>query len=580
MTKDSLSQVLYVDVSKKDFYTRDRSDLFNQYMGGSGVAIQLLSEECTKNAEPFSPDNPIVFAVGPLTGLFPLASKVVAMFKSPLTGNLGESHAGGRSAIALRSSGLGALAIKGVSSTPVYLSIRNGEVHFTDASALWGMESIYTVGRVLRENEPGSGMRTIMRIGKAGEQCINYAGLTTETYRHFGRLGLGAIFGSKKLKALIISGQNSIPVTDKKTYRTVYDEIYTHATQSELMKKYHDLGTAVNVKSLSEIQGLPIKNLQTTTFQEAEHITGETLASQYLGRRIACAHCPVACIHIAALRVPYEREKYFYKTTMIPYDYELIYALGSMLGIGDPEGMLKLIEQVEAYGVDAMSMGVCLAYATELFQQGMISEKETLGISLQWGDWTSYIHALRNVMARNNTFYDTLAKGVQQASSVYGGEAFALSFGGNEMPGYTTGPGAYVGYLIGARHSHLDNAGYSVDQKQGKLSPQQLIETLISEEEWRQILSSLVVCFFARGIYSPEMIQKCLACAGMERDAGALSHLGKTILQEKFAFKKREGFSFDTLNIPQRILDIETPQGKISREYLEECIHEAAEYYR
>jgi aldehyde:ferredoxin oxidoreductase len=577
---DSLSQVLYIDVSKKDFYSEDRSDLFDHYLGGSGVAIQLLHEACEKGADPLSGDNPIIFAVGPLTGLFPLASKVVAMFKSPLTGNLGESHAGGRTAIALRSSGMGALVIKGSSDNPVYISIENGDVHFKDASALWGMESIYTVGRVLRENESYSGMRTIMRIGKAGEQCVKYAGLTTETYRHFGRLGLGAVFGSKKLKAVVIAGQNSIPVTDNPQYRKVYKEIYTHATQSTLMKKYHDLGTAVNVKVLSDIQGLPIQNLQTTSFDETEGITGETLAFNYLGRRIACAHCPVACIHIAALRVPYEDEKYFYKTTMIPYDYELIYALGSMLGIGNSEGMLKLIEQVEAYGVDAMSTGVCLAYATELFQRKMISEKETLGISLQWGDWRSYITTLRNLMARNNEFYDTLANGVKEASALYGGEEFALSFGGNEMPGYNTGPAAYVGYLVGARHSHLDNAGYSIDQKQKELSPEQLMETLISEEQWRQILSSLVVCFFARGVYSPELVEKCLACVGMDISKEKFSSLGETILREKFAFKKREGFSFDDLRIPQRIFQVETPRGKISPEYVQKCMAIAADHYR
>jgi aldehyde:ferredoxin oxidoreductase len=576
---DSLSRVLYIDVAKKDFYTRDRSDLFDQYLGGSGVAIQLLDEECEMGADPLSGSNPIIFAVGPLTGLFPLASKVVAMFKSPLTGNLGESHAGGRTAIALRSSGMGALVIKGSSDNPIYISIENGDVHFKDASALWGMESIYTVGRVLRENESYSGMRTIMRIGKAGEQCVKYAGLTTETYRHFGRLGLGAVFGSKKLKAVVIAGQNSIPVVNKKQYRDAYNEIYTHATKSELMKKYHDLGTAVNVKVLSDIRGLPIQNLQTTSFDEVRGITGETLASAYLGRRIACAHCPVACIHIAALRVPYEEEKYFYKTTMIPYDYELIYALGSMLGIGDPEGMLKLIEQVEAYGVDAMSTGVCLAYATELLQKKKISEKETLGISLRWGDWRSYIMALNHLMARSNEFYDALANGVEQASGVYGGEEFALSFGGNEMPGYNTGAAAYVGYLIGARHSHLDNAGYSVDQKQKELSPKQLIEALISEEQWRQILSSLVVCFFARGIYSPELIEKSLACTGMDIAKEEFSTLGETILGEKFVFKKREGFSFDNLRIPQRIFQIETPRGKISADYIQQCIALADHHY-
>ena len=576
---DTLANVLYIDLTKREFYLKVRKDIFEKYLGGSGVAIQLLLEECKPNCDPLSADNSIVFAIGPLTGLFPLASKTVAMFKSPLTNNLGETHAGGRSAIAIRSAGLGAIVIKGVSETPIYLSVENDKVHFKDASALWGMESIYTVGRVLRQSERGSGMRTIMRIGKAGEKLVKYASLTTETYRHFGRLGLGAVFGSKKLKALIITGQNSIPVRDSKGYKELYNQIYDNATKSEVMQKYHDLGTAVNVIRLNEIKALPTYNLQVSSFDSVENISGEFLATEYLGRRIACAHCPVACIHIAALRVPYEDEKYFYKTTMIPYDYELIYALGSMLGIGDPKGMLKIIEKVEAYGIDALSTGVCMAYATELFAKEKISEKETLGLKPKWGNWNTYVEFLKNLVARKNDFYDAIANGVEYASTVFGGEEFALAFGGLEMPGYNTGPAGYVGYLIGARHSHLDNAGYDVDQKHKGLPANELVEKLTSEEQWRQMLSSLVVCFFSRGLYKPEIVQKCLSCSGFDLNENDLLTIGKKILMEKFKFKFREGFSFDRLRLPDRIFKISTLAGNIDKDYILKCLDEAGKYY-
>ncbi len=577
---DTLANVLYIDLTNREFYTKTKSDLFDRYLGGSGAAIQLLLEECKPNCDPLSADNVIVFAVGPLTGLFPLASKTVAMFKSPLTNNLGETHAGGRSAIAIRSAGLGAIVIKGVSETPIYLSVQNGKVHFKDASALWGMESTYTVGRVLRQGERGSGMRTIMRIGKAGEKLIKYASLTTETYRHFGRLGLGAVFGSKKLKALVITGQNSIPVKDSKEYKKLYDQIYENATKSEVMKKYHDLGTAVNVIRLNEIKALPTYNLQVSNFDSVENISGELLATEYLGRRIACAHCPVACIHIASLRVPYEDEKYFYKTTMIPYDYELIYALGSMLGIGDPKGMLKIIEKVEAYGIDAMSTGVCMAYATELFAKENITENETLGLKPKWGNWNTYVEFLKNLVARKNDFYNALANGVEHASSIYGGKEFALAFGSLEMPGYNTGPACYVGYLIGARHSHLDNAGYDVDQKYKDLPPRELVEKLIIEEQWRQILSSLVVCFFSRGLYKPEIVRNCLACSGFDLDDNGLLDIGKNILSEKFRYKFQEGFSFDKLRLPERLFKTHTLAGNIDQKYIQGCLEEAGKYYK
>ena len=189
------------------------------------------------------------------------------------------------------------------------------------------------MGSVLRERERGSGLRTIMRIGRAGEREVTYACVITETYRHFGRLGLGAVFGSKQLKALVIDGQQSLPVADRAAYRKAYDAIFKAATESPLMKKYHELGTPMNVLPLNEIGALPTRNLQTARFEGAEAISGERLAEQYLGRRVACAHCPVACIHLAALRTPYPNEPYFYKTPMVGYDHEPIYACGSMLGV-------------------------------------------------------------------------------------------------------------------------------------------------------------------------------------------------------------------------------------------------------
>ena len=203
---DPLPRVLYIDLEKKRSWVEERKDLFEKYLGGAGVAIHLLEEECPKGVDPLDPQNPIVFAVGPLVGLFPYASKTVAMFKSPLTGNLGESHAGGRSATSIRLAGYGAIVIRGGSERPVYVAIHGDKVFFRDASALWGMRSAYAVGRVIREREPGAGVRTIIRIGRAGEKLVRYACAITETYRHFGRLGLGAELGCKKLKALVVSG--------------------------------------------------------------------------------------------------------------------------------------------------------------------------------------------------------------------------------------------------------------------------------------------------------------------------------------------------------------------------------------
>jgi aldehyde:ferredoxin oxidoreductase len=569
------SAVLKIDLSNYSYEIEDRSDLFEKWIGGVGVAVQLLKEELKPDADPLGEDNVIVFATGPLTPAYPLASKTVALFKSPLTGNLGESHAGGRTATSIANAGYGAVVIKGKSRKPIYIVIDNNKVHFRDGRVIWGIEDSLIVGRIIAEKEGGRGERTIMRIGGAGEKLVRYACVTTETYRHFGRLGLGAVFGSKNLKALVIRGRKRILPADRKKYREVYDEIFRLAIESDAMKKYHLLGTAENVIPLNELGALPTRNLSESRFEKAEEISGEALATYNLGRRIACNHCPIACIHLAALRVPYEDEPYFFKTIMISYDYELIYALGSMLGVGNREGLLRLIHKVETYGLDAMSTGVCLAWATEALDKGLISADETI-VNLDFGNVTNYLRAIDYLIEQPNEFYRVLAEGIEKASDVYGGKEFALAFGGNEMPGYHAGYATHIGYTIGLRHSHLDNAGYSIDQKLRDYTPQEVVDRLIKEEMWRQVLSSLVVCFFARGIFTPEVVVKAFEPLGIDMSVEELKKKGEEIYIEKLKLKKEIGFDFRSLRMPKRIFEVESLHGKLSEEF----ITDALKYYR
>ena len=581
MKAKDMNRVLYVDLTKKDIKIEDRTDLFDNYLGGSGVAIKLLEEECPRGADPLSASNPIIFAVGPLTALYPSASKTVAMFKSPLTGNLGESHCGGRSAMAIKLAGYGAMVIKGASDIPVYLAIHGDDVNFRDASAIWGVEA-QTVGRILREVEKGAGVRTIIRIGRAGERLVRYACAVCETYRHFGRLGLGAVMGSKKLKALVISADKSveIPEAKRKEYKQVFDEIQDVVVKTDAMEKYHDLGTSGKIYDLNKIGGMAYKNLESASAPEeiARELSGENFAEKLLSRRVACSQCPVGCIHLASLREMYE-PGYYFKTTTIVYDNEPIWATGFMLGMKRAEDCLRLIDTVDRVGMDVMSTGVILAWATEAYEKGIITKEHTDGLEFKWGDVQVYSDAITKIVEMQNDFYQNLAKGVERASSVYGGQDYALAFGGNEMPEYHTGIACYLNNLTGARHSHLDSAGYDLDQKLiGKeFSVEEVVEKLLAEEEWRQILSSLVVCFFARKVYSPEITLKALDAIGIENwTAEDLKDLGRDIHRAKMDFKFREGFDLSKLRIPKRIFEVPTPHGFLK----EEAIRKAIEIYK
>jgi aldehyde:ferredoxin oxidoreductase len=326
---------------------------------------------------------------------------------------------------------------------------------------------------------------------------------------------------------------------------------------------------------LNLLKGLPVKNLTSASALEAENISGENLAEEYLGRRVACAHCPVACIHIAALREPYEKELFFYKTKMIPYDYELIYGLGSMVGVFDPEGMLQLIEEVEIFGLDAMSAGVVLAWATEAYNNGLVSSEDTLGLDFTWGNTEAYLQAIEHIVKQPNEFYTALASGVEIASERYGGAEYAMAFGKNEMPGYHTGAAAHIGHLVGSRHSHLDTAGYSLDQKILKgqeMTDDETVEALLEEEAWRQVLSSLVICFFARGLYAPDLVVRALGTAGHKVDEERLNRLGMEILREKNRFKIREGFDPWNIRIPRRVFETVSARGMIQEETIRDAI--------
>ena len=196
---EGLKNILYIDLSSQSYHVEERPDLYEKYLGGIGVATNLMLEEYKEGTEPLDPEMPIILSTGPLSGVYPTCTKAVALFRSPHNGELGESYAGGHLAMSMRYSGYETIVIKGASKYPVYVAVHDDKVSFRDASSIWHLSSAIDVGKILREVEPGAGRRSIIRIGPAGEIGVTYADVNVDTYRHFGRLGLGAVFGAKKL---------------------------------------------------------------------------------------------------------------------------------------------------------------------------------------------------------------------------------------------------------------------------------------------------------------------------------------------------------------------------------------------
>lgn len=565
-------QILHIDLSSKTSEIIDRSDLFEKFIGGVGVASQLLVDNCPSNTQ--YDVAPIIFAIGPLNVNYPCCAKTVALFKSPLTGNLGESYAGGKLSMAMRFAGHDAIMITGKLDKPHYLLIQDESVEFRNAQALWGLSTRAT-GRILKEKSPGEGRRSILRIGVAGENQVRYAMVVVDTVRHFGRLGLGCVMGAKKLKGLVITGTQNYKVPSIKEYRTEYKKIHDLVLRTGRMDKYDILGTSVNVLPLNELQALPTRNFTSFNFEGAEGISGEKFADDVLIGKSACVPCPIGCIHIAELRIQFDAKHRDYGTIYVPYDYELIFALGSNLGIGSTDEVLRLIERVDIRGLDAMSAGVVLGWITEAYNKGYVTTDDLAGIAPRWGDVDIYLKMLDHITNGSNEFYRIAGNGVKQLAEKYGGADFAVHFEGNEASGYHTGPANIVGHMIGIRHSHLDNAGYSIDQKAlgTKMTPEKIGKSLAEEDCWRSVLNSLVICLFARPVFTPDVVLSTLKALGQERTEEELIRIGEESFHIRMRFKKQEGYDSDNLIPPARLLDRLSPHGRIEKATLDEILN-------
>ncbi|WP_333871579.1 aldehyde ferredoxin oxidoreductase family protein [Desulforamulus putei] len=568
MAGKRIIRVLDIDLTAEKMETIRREDLA-PYIGGIGVAAKLFSELIQPDKDPMDPEQPIIFANGPMSTIFPVVTKTVAVFRSPLTGEWGESYAGMRLALAMRMSGFQAIVIRGKAARPVYLSIGNHGVRFKDASALWGL-TVSETGSILRDLEPGRGHRSCIRIGPAGEKGVRFANVNVDTYRHFGRLGLGALFGSKNLKAMVVYGEREEKIENFAKYNQVYKEIYTRAVTTDIMDKYHGLGTAINVNGLNHLNGLPTRNLQQSSFEHAEVIGGESFAEQSLVRKMACAGCPVGCIHIGLHRREFG-PGYDYESKYLSYDHELIFALGSFLGMSTQDKIYQLIDAVEELGLDAITAGVLLGWVTEACQRGIISE-EQLGVKPEFDKTEPYLEILRRIVHPPNELYQMLALGAYAAAQRYGGQEYAMTLGKTEIAGYHTGYANILGQAVGARHSHLDNAGYSVDQKLKNKSPEEKVAALIKEEKWRNVLNCLTICLFAREIYQVDTVIAALDSIGISVTAEELEKLGHDIFEIKNTTRKQLGFAFNNLHTPERFFETASLTGKLDRQQFEEML--------
>ena len=371
--------------------------------------------------------------------------------------------------------------------------------------------------------------------------------------------------GAKNLKGIVIEGDAAFGLPGGKTYRRLFADVYAQMTATDMMDKYHNLGTAANLDPLNELKSLPWRNLQQTTDPAIKGVTGERFADDTLLRNAACAGCPVGCIHIGFVREKFMApNQYLYR--QVPYDYEPIFATGTMLGVTDAFAVLGIMDVTEKMGLDVMSAGVALAWATEATEKGLLSEKESI-VPLRFGDAPAFNQAMAHLGRGANDFYRLLGQGTLKAAEVYGGADFACVLG-QEMAGYATGEVYYVAQTLGFRHSHLDTGGYSYDQKHDEKDVAQAVSFLVTDEQERVFLTSMVSCLFARGVYKPDLLAECLAALGYRAVADNMATIAANIQQKRWQLRLATGFQPEQVKIPKRFREVTTWKGPTDPDYL------------
>ena len=569
-----INRVLFVDVGRRKYWVEEREELFSKWIGGVGVATQLLKEYLSRDADPLSSGNVIVFAVGPLVGYYPMASKTVAVFRSPLTGNWGESHCGGRSAMAIRFAGYGAIVILGSSDMPLYLVITNNKVFFRDARALWGMSSAITVGRIVRENLWNAGLRTIIRIGKSGEKLVRYAAAITETYRHFGRLGLGAVMGSKRLKAIAVRGHGEVKVADPDKVRKLAKVMVDWASAKPRGAGGVDWGLGTGAWMTAHVLSgnLPTRNFRDGLFPNPEAISAQTIRDTILVRMDSCYACPLRCKKVVKVDEPWKVDPEYGGP-----EYETLAALGSNCGIDDLKAICKANELCQKYTIDTIGAGATIAFAMECYEKGILTREDTGGLDLRFGNAEAMVK-LVEMIGRREGIGDLLAEGTRRAAERIGGgaERYAVHVKGQEVPMHEPRlkRALGLGYAVsptGADHVHnIHDTSFIQKSAWEKVKALGILDQVPLEDLGPNKVRLLIYCTFTAILDNcllmcgsvpwsyDQKLEILRAVTGWNSTMWELMKLGERVLNMARVFNIREGITADDDWLPDRFFHPQT----------------------
>jgi aldehyde:ferredoxin oxidoreductase len=563
-------RVLHIDLTTRSVRTeRKPEDWYRTYIGGVSMAARLCWENIEVGCDPLSPGNPICVANGVFAGTpVPVGGKYGLASKSPLTGFLGDSLSGSWFTVALKRAGWDGVVVHGASDDWVQILIDNDRVEFRDASHLLGLGALETEEAICQEL--GDDQVRSATIGPAGENLVLMANVTNDG-RQAGRTGHGAVWGSKKLKALSVRGTRGVAVADPEGLLALSYDI-VQAAQGPHTEKYRVLGTVANVLSMNRLGLLPTRNYQEGVFEDAELVSGEYLHDHHRVKTLACAGCPIACEQMSRA---YDGE---YAGAIAGVEYESLYALGSNCGLSELEPVIKAIEICDEGGMDTMSTGVTISWAMETFERGVFTREDfrcakyPQGFDPYFGNGEAVV-TLAEMIRDREGIGDLLALGTRKASAQVDAERgtatykWAMHIKGLELPGYDArGLKTFaLGLATGTRGAcHNRSAAYdpdiqgevdrfSVDDTRGRLAR--------GTEEYAAVYDTLPLCKFIRRCFTgkadragawPAIANLINAATGWNFGYDDVDLIGERAHTIKKAFNIREGWTREDDTLPWR----------------------------
>lgn len=527
------------------------------FIGGASLAARMLYDVLTPDLDPLSKDAALLFMTGPLSGTTgPTSGRFVICAKSPATGLWGEAHIGGFWGTELRKAGYDGLWITGKAETPVYLEIHDHQVNILPADHLWGLDT-YQIQDAIRE-ELGHEKVKVAGIGVAGEKKINFASILCDHGRVAGRTGLGAVMGSKNLKAIAVLGTGIVPVNDQESFPKLRTQINKNLRKDNLSRTLRELGTGGGAEYFDYLGSMPKRYFSQGSMDGIETISGSSLKDNHLVGVSACHGCVVACGRVVRHSKKSEKQK--------GPEYETMVGFGPNLWLRDMDFIIEMNDLCDRFGMDTISVSNTIGLAFRLFELGYLTEKDTNGLVLEWGDQQA-VETLVKDIGHARGFGKILSRGARALGKQFGAEDLAIQVNGLEVPyhdprGVSGMALVYATSPRGACHNQSDYFFVDIGQADEELGLEffdrlagvEKAANVSRHQDWRTVFNALVICLFGN-VPPQDLVDLVNHSTGFDFDLEELLLVGERGFNMKRLVNIRLGLTRENDRLPRPFLE-------------------------